>query len=61
VVYSCAILAMRIIGEQIGELLQIWHLLEFIEAVPATVCAFFVSRMPRPLRLRCTSESVRRV
>jgi membrane protease YdiL (CAAX protease family) len=47
VLYSCAVLAMPIIGEQIGELLQIWRLLELIEAVPAVVCAFFVSRMPR--------------
>jgi membrane protease YdiL (CAAX protease family) len=50
VVYSCAILAMPIIGEQIGELLRIWRLLELIEAVPAIVCAFFVSRMPRPAK-----------
>lgn len=48
VVYSCAILAMPIIGEQIGELLRIWRVLELIEAVPAIVCAFLVSRMPRP-------------
>jgi hypothetical protein len=34
---------MPIIGEQIGELLQIWHLLELIEAVPAVVCALFVT------------------
>jgi len=50
VVYSCAILAMPIIGEQVGESLQIWRLLELIEAVPAIVCAFFVSRMPRPAK-----------
>ncbi len=50
VVCSCAILAMPIIGEQIGELLQIWRLLELIEAVPAIVCAVFVSRMPRPAK-----------
>lgn len=49
VVYSVAILAMPIVGEQIGELLQIWHLLELIEAVPAVVCALFVSRLPRPV------------
>jgi hypothetical protein len=61
VVYSVAILAMPIIGEQVGELLQIWHLLELIEAVPAVVCALLVYRLPRPQRLRCTSESVQRV
>lgn len=50
VVYSVVILAMPIIGEQIGELLPIWHLLELIEAIPAVVCALFVSRLPRPTK-----------
>ena len=50
VVFSVAILAMPIIGEQVGELLQIWPLLELIEAVPAVVCALFVSRLPRPAK-----------
>lgn len=50
VVYSFAILAMPIIGEQIGEFLKIWRLLELIEAVPAIVCAFFVSRIPRAVK-----------
>lgn len=50
VVYSFAILAMPIIGEQLGEFLKIWRLLELIEAIPAIVCAFFVSRIPRAVK-----------
>jgi hypothetical protein len=50
VVYSCAIAAMPIIGERIGEFLQIWHLLELIEATPTIMCAILISRMTRPVK-----------
>lgn len=50
VIYSVAILTMPIIGERLGELLQFSRLLELIEAVPAIVCALFVSRTPQPAK-----------
>jgi membrane protease YdiL (CAAX protease family) len=50
--YSLGILAMPIVGEQLGEAFPFIHVLEIIETIPTLLCMIFVMRLPPPIGIQ---------